>query len=602
MIFTEKEERDEKTHFYPKIPASGAGGGKLTLDKDNVHLSIAGNTNISNAEMKSPARITTETFDININTLLISLDKPSDKDILIDATIGKLELEKKANLILGANVNQLIVGKNAENPKIQIKSGSIVEQLTANAKVTLTGAGKINQLNVAASGVMLDSSLSVKKTVTATGVKAPTITGGSSGGGGGTASTPKIAINGLKNPIGEIQVNVGDLKDETEAKKSLPSMVTLLVDNKEIKDVTAKIGDWKIKNGTFDGNTAGSYTFVGAVKIPDGYAYSNGTLTAKATITVVANNATKKQLTTDTIVQYERIESYTEIDKEIKEALPTEVLLKCEDGSLIVGTIKNKDSWNRFGSPSSSSGEMSGYMEYPFHCDCANITLPAGYVFSQSSTITAHVYVKNRDNRKLQTALNAAWVQLDRTINSEAEALANPDKIYLLPTNDDERNVSQGVKYVQESVAGALKKLLTDGEHSIKNADSYNPGADNRNQKTIDTFADQITTAAKKLETDLGNAKTGDAFTDENILANIRTWLGTGNSNYAYSDSKQPWTPEKYNAIGSTNGIALPWEATWIKINDTGDTASSLYGACKIMPVQNYYGRIPAETRDNIYG
>ena len=166
----------------------------------------------------------------------------------------------------------------------------------------------------AASGVMLDSSLSVKKTVTATGVKAPTITGGSSGGGGGgTASTPKIAINGLKNPIGEIQMNVGDLKDETEAKKSLPSMVTLLVDNKKIKDVTAKI-----KNGAFDGNTAGSYTFVGTVKIPDGYAYSNGTLTAKATITVVANNATKKQLPTDTIVQYGRIESYTEIDKEIK--------------------------------------------------------------------------------------------------------------------------------------------------------------------------------------------------------------------------------------------------------------------------------------------
>ena len=108
-------------------------------------------------------------------------------------------------------------------------------------------------------------------------------------------------------------MNVGDLKDETEAKKSLPSMVTLLVDNKKIKDVTAKI-----KNCAFDGNTAGSYTFVGTVKIPEGYAYSNGTLTAKATITVVANNATKKQLPTDTIVQYGRIESYTEIDKEIK--------------------------------------------------------------------------------------------------------------------------------------------------------------------------------------------------------------------------------------------------------------------------------------------
>lgn len=93
---------------------------------------------------------------------------------------------------------------------------------------------KFLPLALAAQRRNADSSLSVKKTVTATGVKAPTITGGSSGGGGGgTASTPKIAINGLKNPIGEIQMNVGDLKDETEAKKSLPSMVTLLVDKQE---------------------------------------------------------------------------------------------------------------------------------------------------------------------------------------------------------------------------------------------------------------------------------------------------------------------------------------------------------------------------------
>ena len=67
-------------------------------------------------------------------------------------------------------------------------------------KIPASGAGGAN-------GVMLDSSLSVKKTVTATGVKAPTITDGSSGGGGGgTASTPKIAINGLKKQNGKIVV------------------------------------------------------------------------------------------------------------------------------------------------------------------------------------------------------------------------------------------------------------------------------------------------------------------------------------------------------------------------------------------------------------
>ena len=61
-------------------------------------------------------------------------------------------------------------------------------------------------------------------------------------------------------------------------------------------------------------------------------------------------------------------------------------------------------------------------------------------------------------------------MQLDRTINSEAEALANPDKIYLLPTNDDERNVSQGVKYVQESVQLTVTALnYTDSNGSTVN-------------------------------------------------------------------------------------------------------------------------------------
>lgn len=61
-------------------------------------------------------------------------------------------------------------------------------------------------------------------------------------------------------------------------------------------------------------------------------------------------------------------------------------------------------------------------------------------------------------------------MQLDRAINSEAEALANPDKIYLLPTNDDERNVSQGVKYVQESVQLTVTALnYTDSNGSTVN-------------------------------------------------------------------------------------------------------------------------------------
>ena len=61
-------------------------------------------------------------------------------------------------------------------------------------------------------------------------------------------------------------------------------------------------------------------------------------------------------------------------------------------------------------------------------------------------------------------------MQLDRTINSEAEALANPDKIYLLPTNDDERNVSQGIKYVQESVQLTVTALnYTDSNGSTVN-------------------------------------------------------------------------------------------------------------------------------------
>lgn len=171
-------------------------GGTVRLQKVNVHLRLIGNTALDRVEIGLPCRITQDsTFKGALGTLVIDLEKTS-------------------------------------NQKIQIEVPAKLVELLSRANVALTGSGLVVSLVVSVSGVTVSGSLTVKKTETEGGAKAPTISGGSSSGGG---VTPK-EIESIAPITAEVPYGTSAL----DALAALPAEITLNVkDGSEVKTTAA---------------------------------------------------------------------------------------------------------------------------------------------------------------------------------------------------------------------------------------------------------------------------------------------------------------------------------------------------------------------------
>lgn len=189
--------------------------------------------------------------------------------------------------------------EDAKGAEIKIKKYTTVKELNTDAKIKLTGGGRIDLLDVSASGVTFDKNLNIRKTDTSNGATAPkengsTSTGGNSGGSsGGSSGTASKEITGAQ----EVTLNVpyGE-KTADQALAAIPKNVTLNL--KGGSTTTTKSTDWKWADGVnYDERPQVDtpYKATTTVKIPDGYTYNgtlNGTLTANATVTVKALDKT----------------------------------------------------------------------------------------------------------------------------------------------------------------------------------------------------------------------------------------------------------------------------------------------------------------------
>ena len=260
-------------------------GGSVHLQKENVHLRLMGDMVVGDVEIAAPCRITKDSsFKGTLGTVTINLEKASSREVQIEAPAKRVELVSKVNVALNANAEKLVLGKAAEGAQLEIKRGVTVGELTADAKVKLTGSGTVASLDVSASGVTVSGSLTVKKTETTGGAKAPTVSGStSSGGSSGGSSTPVKTITGVAE-VSNVTVDYGT--SEADAMSKLPGTVTLNVtENGKQGTVSAEVS-WTLDK-TYDAQplTETIYTATGAVSIPEGYTY-NGTLTVTATLTV----------------------------------------------------------------------------------------------------------------------------------------------------------------------------------------------------------------------------------------------------------------------------------------------------------------------------
>ncbi|WP_458398811.1 S-layer homology domain-containing protein [Anaerotignum sp.] len=114
-----------------------------------------------------------------------------DAIALEDVTVkGKIIIETenaKVQLKGDTKVNTVEVTEDAAGTKVEVAKDATVETVVADAKMSLTGSGKVDTLEANADGITVNKKLDVADTEVADGVKKPT-TSSSSGGGGGSSS------------------------------------------------------------------------------------------------------------------------------------------------------------------------------------------------------------------------------------------------------------------------------------------------------------------------------------------------------------------------------------------------------------------------------
>lgn len=608
-------------------------GGAVRLQKENVHLRLMGDTALERVEVGLPCRVTQDsTFKGSLGTLVIDLEKTSNQKIQIEVPAKLVELLSRANVALHADVETLQIDKDAEGAQLDIRRGVTVGELSIDARVALTGSGLVVSLVVSVSGVTVSSTLTVKKTETEGGAKAPTTSGSSSGG----SYTPVKRVTGAA-AVPDVTVPHGT--SEVDAMSRFPASVTLNVtENGKAGTVSAAVS-WALDKAYDEEPRMDTvYTATGTVTIPDGYTY-DGTLTVTASLTVTAdpemvvvrisevaglelpygaqesdvqlpvqvtveikNDDTERADVTWTlegewaspgvntfmgtvdmpIDQYYNGERTADITTTVtvvesgvtpktkavvdhvplrltsidyastgelvlaaaRQGLPTNVLLKCEDGSYIEVAVR-PDDWEFTQTPyvpTSGKNQTVSFTE--------DTALPAGYAYAGgTSPVRCYVEVKALDTAALDSALAAAKTQLDTLTDSEADALADGTKIYVVANDTTADKITSGVKFIREGQKAPLESAYTAAQ-SKKNSDTFVSQVDCDSQ----TQNLQAKTAAFKAAVQTGTNTDTAAYVKplvEDALSARR------NPDAPYHSVKQPLKAGSFYSLYNYDGVTL---------------------------------------------
>lgn len=591
-------------------------GGTVRLEKEGVHLRLRGDTALERVEIGLPCRITRDsTFKGTLGALVIDLEKTSNQKIQIEVPAKLVELLSRANVALNADVETLRIDRDAEGAQLDIKRGVTVGELSIDARVALTGSGLVVSLVVSVSGVTVSGSLTVEKTGTEGGAKAPTTSGSSSSGGSsGGSSAPVRIVTGAAGTVeaavrwaldkayseeprmdtvytatGTVTIPDGYTYDGT---LTVTASLTVTADPEnvvvgilEVAGLELPYGAQesdvqlpaqvtvKIKNGhteradvrwTLDGEwtSPGVNTFTGTVSMPP-LQYYNGEMNAdiKTTVTVVESGATPK---TKAVVDYVPLaltsigymRAETLVLEAARQRLPADVLLQCEDDSYIEVVVRPDDlEFTKLPyAPTPGENQTVSFT--------GNAALPAGYAYAGgTSPVRCHLEVKALDTAALDSALAAAKTQLDTLTDSEDAALADSEKIFVAANGVMADSVTKGVKFVELSQTATLKDAY-DAAQSKNNSDTF------ASQAECDQTAQELQEASDAFAAIVPNV--GTLYTNAMILEAVKNGGAVNpqySSEFAYSAEMQPLKSGSayrlYIDSWTFDGIpvAIEWEA-----------------------------------------
>ena len=585
--------------------------GKVRLLKEGVHLHLVGDTYIRKLLIDLAARITqSSSYKDEIGEIILAGDGDLNKTTRIDVPAKQLRIENLADLILGGDVEKLIVDEDAKGAEIEIKKGTTVNELNTDAKIKLTGEGRIDLLNVSASGVTYDKNLDVRKKVTSNGATAPKENGATSAGGnsgstggnssssggnssstsgnsgstsgnsgnsgssggnsdssggnsdssGGNSSTASKEITGAVEVT--LKVGYGD-KTAVEALAALPKTVTLNL--KGGSTITATVTKWewgenvvyKSKPSTPDTTSA-----VATVIIPSGYTY-NGTLTATAKVTV--HPLDKKKLIA-AIEDAEMAWSQKLTDLE-EEAAKDKTKILIIDGKTpaditegVRFTTTDAETTLKAAISKAQNADNTGFASQKACDDAADALQKAMAAFK------ATIQTGTLNKQAFDDALKAANDKFNNTVYDEKAAATDKTKILIIDFKAP-ADITQGVRFTTKGAKNALNDAINKAK-SVENTGSAS-------QKDYDNVAmelrDAITAFEKSFQT--GTNKTTDAYILQqvkDVVAENRNW------DAPYSSYKQPLQlnyvyqfVKDYN-LDSTY-LTFEWKAQWKNQNETGN-------------------------------
>ena len=548
--------------------------GKVRLLKEGVHLHLAGDTDIRKLLIDLAARITqSSSYKDEIDEIILAGDGDLNKTTRIDVPAKQLRIENQADLILGGDVEKLIVDEDAKGAEIEIKKGTTVNELNTDAKIKLTGKGRIDLLDVSASGVTFDKNLNIRKTDTSNGATAPkengsTSTGGNNGGSsGGSSSTASKEITGAA-PIEDVKVPYGT--SEEEALKALPTTVTLKL--KDGSPISATVTDWKWdKDAAYTQRPTtkpDSTPAVATVTIPSGYTY-NGTLTATAKVTVLPLDREKlvaaiqdaeavwsQKLTDD---EWEAAQDNTKIwitDK-AADAVTEGVRFTTSEAKKNLETAISK----------AQTAEKTDFESQKACDEAAKALRDAITVFEES------IQIGTLNKQAFDDAMKAAKAVIDNTVTDEKTAVADKTKILIID-NKFPADITEDVRFTTSVAKNTLETAISNAK-DVENNDSAS-------QQDYDDAANALRTA---ITTFNGTIQTGESkATDAYILQQVKeNLLNPDKGDYAYSSHMQPLKPGYaywlyngyYSVPNSSVGVSIEWSVSGSDKVTIGNTDES---------------------------
>lgn len=165
--------------------------GKIIVEKKDAKVQLGGKTSVSDVTVNAVCTLTASSdFDGKVGTVTIAKELGTDSSVVVKVPAGKINIDKKASVDVQKDAGTVTVAKDAVESKVYVASGVKVDKVVTNGKTSITGSGKVGELEVNVDGITVGSNLKVDKTVVADGVKKPTTSSGS-GGGGGSSSRPE---------------------------------------------------------------------------------------------------------------------------------------------------------------------------------------------------------------------------------------------------------------------------------------------------------------------------------------------------------------------------------------------------------------------------